>query len=275
MDFFTRAKTVLLSLEAKIKNIEEKYDDVENLPEDEQPFAETLKKAEIKRVSEKFNRKVKRKGKRSKVLNYEERLQEAYLDKSYTFVQNLEAEGVNSIKAVDCKKQTVVKVSTRYLSSKVLVNSKISLGSFIYDCIHTFCFPKEKTLLVYGKYKIIKILPYLLMTDTDSASLEFVVIAKDSCDCGERKMTDLLLRIFLENNICQCLDLSAEFLEQFNMRDLAVRKQVGLYEFENINHRIICAICVNPKEYFGLYRILYETNKKHKEVQKRYKRHGL
>ena len=102
-----------MSLEAKIKNIEEKYDDVENLPEDEQPFAETLKKAEIKRVSEKFNRKVKRKGKRSKVLNYEERLQEAHLDKSYTFILNLEAEGVNSIKAVDCKKQTVVKVSTR------------------------------------------------------------------------------------------------------------------------------------------------------------------
>ena len=79
----TRAKTVFYrSLEAKIKNIQEKYDDVENLPEDKQPFAETLKKAEIKRLSEKFDKKSK--SKRSKVLNYEERSNEGYSDKSYT-----------------------------------------------------------------------------------------------------------------------------------------------------------------------------------------------
>ena len=196
-----KSKNCFLSMEAKIRNIQVKYDDVENLPEDEQPFAETLKKAEIKRVSEKFNRKVKRKGKRSKVLNYKERLEEAYTNKSYTFVQDLEAEGVNSVKPIACKKQTVVKVSTRYLFSKLLINSEISLGSFIYDCIDTFCFSEERTLLVYGKYQIIQVLPYLLMTDTNSASLEFVVIAKDSCDCGEREMRDVLLRIFLENDI--------------------------------------------------------------------------
>ena len=34
-----------LSLEAKIKNIQAKYDDVENLAFDKQPFAETLKEA--------------------------------------------------------------------------------------------------------------------------------------------------------------------------------------------------------------------------------------
>ena len=48
-------------LEAKIKNIQDKYNDVENLPFDEQPFVETLKEAEIKEVSEKFNRKANRK----------------------------------------------------------------------------------------------------------------------------------------------------------------------------------------------------------------------
>ena len=48
-------------MEAKIKNIQDKYNDVENLPFDEQPFVETLKEAEIKEVSEKFNRKANRK----------------------------------------------------------------------------------------------------------------------------------------------------------------------------------------------------------------------
>ena len=106
------------------------------------------------------------------------------------------------------------------------------------------------------------------MTNTSSASLEFIVIAKDSYDCGEREMRDVILRIFLENNIYQRLNLSGEFFEQFNMRNVAVRNQVGLYEFENIEHGIIYAIRVNPKEYFELYGIFYGSSKKHKGVRK-------
>ena len=80
----TRVKELFLLLEAKIKNIQDKYNDVENLPFDEQPFVETLKEAEINEVSEKFNRKSNRKN--NKMLNYGDRLEEAYSDKSYTFV---------------------------------------------------------------------------------------------------------------------------------------------------------------------------------------------
>ena len=115
------------------------------------------------------------------MLKYEGTLEEAYSDISYTFEQDLETDGMNSVKDVACKKHTVVKVSTRYISSKLLINAKISLASFIYDCIDTFCFPDEKTLLLYGKYEIIKVLPYFLMIDIDSASLEFIVIAEDNC----------------------------------------------------------------------------------------------
>ena len=57
----TRVKELFLLLEAKIKNIQDKYNDVENLLFDEQPFVETLKEAEINEVSEKFNRKSNRK----------------------------------------------------------------------------------------------------------------------------------------------------------------------------------------------------------------------
>ena len=120
------------------------------------------------------------KGKGNKVLNYVNRLQEAYTDKSYTFVQDLEKDGVNSVFAVACKRQNNVRVSTRYIAAKLLINAKISLASFLYDCVDTFCFPNEKTQAIYARYKIIKVLPYLLMTDTDSGSLEFIIIAEDS-----------------------------------------------------------------------------------------------
>ena len=82
------------------------------------------------------------------------------------------------------------------------------------------------------------------MTDTDSGSLEFIIIAEDLCDCGERKMRDILLNIFLDNDIYKRLDLSNEYFEHFDKQNLAVRKQVSLYEFENIEHGIVCAICV-------------------------------
>ena len=102
----TRATRVKL-LETKIKNIQDKHDDIEDLPFDEQPFTETLKEAEIKKVSEKFNGKCNRNS--NKELSYEDMLEEGYSDKSYTFVQDLEADGVNSVKAVACKNKTLLK----------------------------------------------------------------------------------------------------------------------------------------------------------------------
>lgn len=102
-----------MNLDAQIINVDGKYSNVKNHPEDEQLFAETLKKAEIKKLTEKFNKK---KGKNtSKLLNYVDPLEEAYANKSYTFVQDLENDGINSAKAVSCKKKTSVKVSTTYI----------------------------------------------------------------------------------------------------------------------------------------------------------------
>ena len=240
-----------MDLDIRIKNIEEYYSNFDNLEDDEQPYAETLKQEEWM-VMDNYGRK--KKGKNSKLLSHVEHLEEAYSSKASTFVQDLEEDGVNSVKGVACKKQTMVKVSTRYISSKLLINAKISLASFIYDCIGTFCFPNEETSLIYTCHKIIKVLTYLLMTNTDDlGSLEFMVITKDSCDCGDREMRDILFRIFLDNNIQHRLHLSGEFFAQFNKRNEAVRKQIGLCEFENVESGIICAICVNPKEYFELH----------------------
>ena len=64
-----------------------------------------------------------------------------------------------------------------------------------------------------------KVRPYLLMTDTDSGSLKFIVIAEDSRDCGEKEMRDVLLRIFLDNEIRLRLDLSSEFFDMFETRN--------------------------------------------------------
>ena len=51
------------------------------------------------------------------------------------------------------------------------------------------------------------------MTDTDSTSLEFIVVADKTCDLGEREMREVLLKIFLDNHIHKRLDLSSKFFE--------------------------------------------------------------
>ena len=94
------------------------------------------------------------------------------------------------------------------------------------------------------------------------------MVAEDSCNCGEREMRDILMQIVLENDIHTRFDFSGEFFEQYGKRNESIRKQVGLYEFKNVEQGIICAICINPKEYFELYGIYYETNEKHKGVRK-------
>ena len=229
---------------------------------------ETPKKEEIKKATEVFNKEKGRKGKSNKALNYVNRIEDTYADKSYTFVQDLEEDVVNSVFAVACKRQNNVRVSTRYIAAKLLVNAKISFASFLYDYVDTFCFPNEKTQAIYARQKIIKVFPCLLTTDTDSGSLEFIITAEGSCDCGEREVRDILLKIFLDKNIHKRLDLSNEFFEQFDKRNVAFRKQVGLCEFENIEHGIVCDICVNPKEYLEVYGILFLINKKHNGVKR-------
>ena len=135
--------------------------------------------------------------------------------------------------------------------------------------VSIFVFFCKRWTLILGCFFPVSILKVLLlMTDTGSGSLELIVISEDSCDCGVREVSDVLLRIFLDNQICLRLDLSGKFFDKSGKGNAATRKQVGLCQSENIEHGIICTICVNPKKYFELYGILRETNKKHKGVKK-------
>ena len=65
------------------------------------------------------------------------------------------------------------------------------------------------------------------MTDADSTSLEFIVVADKTCDLGEREMREVLLQMFLDNDIPKRLDLSSKFFEQFGKKNESIRKQVG------------------------------------------------
>ena len=60
----------------------------------------------------------------------------------------------------------------------MLMFSKVSLKSFVCDIIDIFCFPDEDVKEIYDKNKIIKCFVYLILTDTDSCSLQFTFIVE-------------------------------------------------------------------------------------------------
>ena len=77
----------------------------------------------------------------------------------------------------------------------------------------------------------------------------------------------MIFEAMISSKFFERLDLSNEFLSQFNVRDTSTEKQVGLYEIESIDNPNIVTIAVNPKEYFEKYRD-ESFNKKHKGLKK-------
>ena len=72
------------------------------------------------------------------------------------------------------EKNDNVRLTTRFLSGKMLVFAKLSLMSFIYELIETFYFPDEVVKKIYEKYLIKKVYIYHVLTDTNSTCLKFI-----------------------------------------------------------------------------------------------------
>ena len=59
-----------------------------------------------------------------------------------------------------------------------------------------------------------------------------------------------------------------DFWKRFDVQDKSKKKkQVSLYDIENIDNPNTSIIAINPKEYFEKYKD-YSVNKKHKGVKK-------
>ena len=56
-----------------------------------------------------------------------------------------------SIKSFAVKNLSSIKATSNFISGKLLMYAKLSLKSFIYDLIETFCFPGEKVKEIFLK----------------------------------------------------------------------------------------------------------------------------
>ena len=71
----------------------------------------------------------------------------------------------------------------------------------------------------------------------------------------------------IKSKIFDRFDVSAELWEELNSQNKDLKKQVGLFEIENIDKPNIITIALNPKEYYERFHD-HSDNKKHKRLKK-------
>ena len=159
-----------------------------------------------------------------------------------------------------------VKITTHFIKGKMLMFSKTSIRSFVYDLIDCFCFPDDEVQEIYGKNEIVKCFIYLILTDTDSCSIQFLYLSNLKAQITENQARKLLFEIILLK-IGHRIDTRDDFYVDFLCQNKTLKKKVGLYEAECVDNANVVTIAVNPKEYFEVFRNK-SINKKHKGVKK-------
>ena len=115
------------------------------------------------------------------------------------------------IKSFAIKKREQIKVTTRFMSGKLLMFAKLSLKSFIYEVTETFCFSKENVKKIYDKYKIERVEIFHILTDTDSTALKFMFISDTNREIPEDKFRDIIFEVIIESKIYKRFGSSHEF----------------------------------------------------------------
>ena len=100
----------------------------------------------------------------------------------------------SAIKHIAVKSKNNIQCTTRFMSGKLLMFTKLSLKSVIYSLAELLSFPEENQLVkkIYDKYLIERILVYHILTDTDSISLQFIVISSLQSTFTEEQVRNIL-----------------------------------------------------------------------------------
>ena len=66
---------------------------------------------------------------------------------------DFDEEYLSSIKSIAIEKSSKISLTTGFLNGKILMFSKVSIKSFVYDLIDVFMFPNSEIQKIYRKYK--------------------------------------------------------------------------------------------------------------------------
>ena len=93
------------------------------------------------------------------------------------------------------KKNKKANLTTRFLNGKMLMFSKVSIKSFVYDLIDVFMFPTQEIQETYQKYQVEKCYLYQNLTETDSTSIFLIFICNLNCSVSEEKARNIIFEV--------------------------------------------------------------------------------
>ena len=219
-------------------------------------------------AAEKFDQKKKKSKRKNTLIDYLERQKHALNDAKVKSIIDFDLKDSGSVKSLTIEKNTKIKLTTRFLNGKILMFTKLSIKSFVYDMIDVFMFPDKNIEKIYNAYGIEKCFVEQNLTDTDNNSIFFIFICKiSSCTIAENEARRIIFEVMLNSKIFHRLDRSHPYFDRFNARDEKLKKRVGYFEIDQIDKYNIITIALNPKEYYERY-IDQSYNKKHEGLSK-------
>ena len=107
----------------------------------------------------------------------------------------------SSVKTIAVKSNLNIKCTTHFMSGKLLMFAKLSLKSFIYSIVELLTFPEENSIVskIYKKYASERFFCYHVLTDTDSTSLQFIIVSDPSSTLPECDVRDILFKVCSTN----------------------------------------------------------------------------
>ena len=88
----------------------------------------------------------------------------------------------------------------------MLIFSKVSIKSLVYDLIDVFMFPNEEIKKIHAEFKVDNCYLYQNLTDTDSTSIFSVFICDLKCSVDESKSRDIIFKVMIKSRIFERLD---------------------------------------------------------------------
>ena len=163
------------------QHIEEKFNDkLAKLNKEDQFYNikfQTIKdeRLAVLEAAEKADGNKKKNRKRTKLVDFSERQKEALTNQKVKSLIDFDEQCSASIKSLSIQKNTKIDLTTRFLNGKMLMFSKVSIKTFVYEIVDVFMFPNEEIKKNCQKYKINKCLVEQNLTDTDSTSIFFCI----------------------------------------------------------------------------------------------------
>ena len=207
-----------------------------------------------KLLSEVTEQNLKKGKKKRKFQDIDSKIASAVDSRNSKMILEFNKHESTSIKSLAVKKNDRVKVTTRFLSGKILMFAKLLLMSFKYEVLETFCFPDENVREIFKKYGIEKVKIYRILMDTESTSIKFLFISDPNSETPESKYREIIFEVIPSSKIYKRFDSSHEYWDNFGARKKQKQKKLGYFEIENIDNPCILTIAVNPKEYFEMFK---------------------